>query len=146
MIDELHRMRGRLRSAFQPVESSVGLSEIEMTVLNAVVGGRTPPTVPQVGRSLGHPRQVIQRAANTLIERGLIRSAENPDHKRASLLEPTDLGIALKRLADELGREIASKLSADVDNCLIREVTEGLHRVRVAIEANAKSSQVAPGQ
>jgi DNA-binding MarR family transcriptional regulator len=144
LIDELHRTRGRLRSAFQPVEGSLGLSEIEMTVLNAVLGARTPPTVPQIGRSLGHARQVIQRAANALTERGLIGAADNPDHKRASLLHPTDRGLALKREADGRGEEIATALCAGIDVRSLREIAGGLHKIRLAIEANMKTRQEAP--
>ena len=146
LIDEIGRTRGRFRSAFQPVELALGLSEIEMTVLNAVVGARTPPTVPQIGRSLGHARQVIQRAAHTLAERGLVMFIDNPDHKRASLLHPTDQGFALKRHADAQGRQIATALCAGVDERSVREIAEGLHLIRLAIEANMKSAQKEPSR
>ena len=49
-----------------------------MLVLSAVAGALSPPTVPQIGRSLGHPRQVIQRIADALVARGLIGFEDNP--------------------------------------------------------------------
>lgn len=140
LVDEIGRTRGRLRSAFQPVEAALALSETEMTVLNAVVGASSPPTVPQIGRSLGHPRQVIQRAANALAERGFIVFADNPHHQRASLLHATDAGLTAKGDADALGQAVARGLSAGIDPDLIRSVAEGLHVIRLAIEANVKSA------
>src|SRR5688500_17577937 len=100
LVDETQRLNGRLRSVFAASRQSVGLGDSEIMVLNAVVEADHAPTVAQIGRSLGHPRQLIQRAANSLREAGFIESADNPDHRRALLLKPTGAGIALKRKAD----------------------------------------------
>jgi alkylation response protein AidB-like acyl-CoA dehydrogenase len=70
-LDEIARTRGRVTSVFAEGRTAIGLSDLEMIVLNAVFGAGSPPTVPQIGRSLGHARQVIQRAANTLVDKGL---------------------------------------------------------------------------
>src|SRR6266540_1759526 len=85
LLDEVIRAQGRLRSVFADVNSATGLTSMEATVLTAIVEARAAPTVPQIGRSLSHPRQVIQRAATTLIQTGLIETRPNPDHKRAPL-------------------------------------------------------------
>lgn len=100
LTDELLRLGGRLRSLFSGVARQSGLSPMQLAVLTAVVEARRPPTVPQIGRSLGHPRQVIQRAANALLAAGLVDAVPNPDHKRAPLYRPTPAGIARKRAAD----------------------------------------------
>lgn len=94
--DELARLRGRMRALFADARADAGLGEMELTVLTATVNAASPPTVAQIGRSLGHPRQVVQRAANRLAERGLITFADNPDHKRASLLVATPDGERVK--------------------------------------------------
>lgn len=78
-LDAFHRLRGRIQSAFSGAAGDLGLTELESIVLNAVTGSATPPTVPQIGRSLGHARQVVQRAANQLVDRGLIEAVPNPD-------------------------------------------------------------------
>jgi hypothetical protein len=78
LIDEIARLRGRLKVVFPDNAASIGLSELELFVLNAVTGAREPPTVPQIGRSLGHARQVIQRATNALVARGLIEIHRQP--------------------------------------------------------------------
>ena len=62
LIDAMARLHGRLREAFSSARAASALSDMEHTVLVAVVEAQRAPTVPQIGRSLGHPRQVIQRA------------------------------------------------------------------------------------
>lgn len=136
LLDELARMRGRTTSAFRGLPASFGLSELESVVLSAVVGATRPPTVPQIGRSLGHARQVIQRATEALSTRGLVATRENPDHKRARLLVATPAGQALKRSADLDGLELASALTDGLDRTLLARVVGDLHEVRGAIERN----------
>jgi DNA-binding MarR family transcriptional regulator len=84
--DEVARLRGRMRALYADTRAASGIAEMELTVLTAAVNAADAPTVAQIGRSLGHPRQVVQRAANALAERGLVTFADNPDHKRASLI------------------------------------------------------------
>ena len=134
LIDATSRLRGRLKSTFANATADLGLSEMEMTVLNAVTEARTAPTVPQIGRALGHPRQVIQRAANALIKAGLIESSNNPDHKRAVLLFSTPEGEELKRIADARGHEIASRLLQSVDAQLVKQANDLLETLRAQID------------
>src|SRR5437899_1679668 len=77
LFDEVLRTQGRLRSVFADVNAATGLTSMEATVLTAIVEARFAPTVPQIGRSLGHPRQVIQRAATSLIAAGIIETRAN---------------------------------------------------------------------
>ena len=100
LTDEVVRLQGRFKSIFAGSNGVTGLPSMELTVLTAVVEAASAPTVPQIGRSLGRPRQVIQRATNALIEAGLIEALPNPHHKRAPLLLPTRRGKAVKRKAD----------------------------------------------
>jgi DNA-binding MarR family transcriptional regulator len=138
LIDALARTQGRLRAAFGPARERSGLSDMEHTVLVAVVEARTAPTVPQIGRSLGHPRQVIQRAANQLVEAGLITARPNPDHKRASLLVPTETGRALQTAANRRAEQIAADLMRDLDPEQIQQATALLSIIRAGIEHHEK--------
>lgn len=138
LLDELARMRGRTVGVFRGMNLALGLSEIESVVLSAVVGAARPPTVPQIGRSLGHARQVIQRASDTLAARGLIVSEDNPDHRRARLLAPTKAGRTLKQVADTEGLVLAEAMTDGLDTALIERVVADLHAIRVAIEGNLR--------
>ena len=138
LVDEVTRLNGRLKSTFAASRRQAGLNESEMTVLNAVVEARTPPTVPQIGRSMGQPRQLIQRAANSLVEAGLIETAANPDHKRAVLLRPTEAGTKLKREADARAEAIAEELSASLDIDAARAATLAVRAFRQQLEARLR--------
>lgn len=133
--DEVARLRGRMHALFAEVRAEAGLAEMELTVLTATVNAASPPTVAQIGRSLGHPRQVVQRAANRLVELGLVTFADNPDHKRASLIVPTDAGRALKAADHARAQAVAADLLARIDASAFADAAARLHAIRAEIEA-----------
>lgn len=136
--DEVARLRGRLRALFEDVRSETDLSEMELTVLTAATHADHPPTVAQIGRSLGHPRQVVQRAANRLAEKGLITFAANPGHKRASLLEPTAAGREVKASDHARSAAITAAILARIDEASFAEAADQLQQIRSGIEAYLK--------
>lgn len=133
--DEVARLRGRMRALFADTRAISGLPEMELTVLTAVVNAAAPPTVAQIGRSLGHPRQVVQRAANRLAEVGLVTFAENPEHKRASLIVATETGRALKADDHARAQAVTRAVMARVDAATFADVADRLHKIRTEIEA-----------
>lgn len=139
MIDEIIRLGSRLRTIFAGSSAASGLTAMESMVLAAVVEARTPPTVPQIGRSLGHPRQVIQRAANELLGAGLLQLAPNPNHKRAPLLLATDAGEQRKQLANVHAAEAADALLQVIDAAKCERLAQELHELRGKIEAHLRS-------
>jgi DNA-binding MarR family transcriptional regulator len=141
LSDELIRLNGRLKSMFAGARRPEGLGDSEMTVLNAVVEADRPPTVPQIGRSLGQPRQIVQRAANSLMDAGLIEAAPNPDHKRAVLLRATAEGTALKREIDARADAIAEQVAAAIDAEVVRQAAALLGDIRRQIEASLRQSE-----
>jgi DNA-binding MarR family transcriptional regulator len=134
LIDELVRTHGRLKSVFANVNAAAGLSAMESTALAAVIESSVPPTVPQIGRSLGHARQVIQRAAHALIGAGLIEARPNPSHKRAPLLLPTQQGRNLKRQSDARAEEATAALLRRIDAAACRRMAGQLRDLREEIE------------
>jgi DNA-binding MarR family transcriptional regulator len=139
LVDEISRLNGRLKSVFAETRRSVGLGESEMMVLNAVVESERAPTVPQIGRSLGHPRQLIQRAANALVADGLIITAPNPDHKRAALLVATDKGLDLKQRVDAQADKVAGALTQAMDAAPISATTAALREIRKQLESRLRA-------
>lgn len=142
LVDEVTRLNGRLKSTFAASRREAGLNESEMMVLNAVVEAQRSPTVPQIGRSMGQPRQLVQRAANALVEAGLIATAVNPDHKRAVLLRATEQGIALKREADARAHAIAEELSGDLDDAATRAATLAVRAIRKQLETRLRGEEL----
>ena len=141
LIDELLRVNGRVKSLFASVNARSGLLAMETTVLTAVVESHLAPTVPQIGRSLGNPRQVIQRAANTLIAAGLIETAPNPHHKRAPLLLATRKGKLLKHRADALASEATNALLRSISARKCRRMAGEVRELRSEIEAYLRSGK-----
>jgi DNA-binding MarR family transcriptional regulator len=141
LIDELVRLTGRLRTIFSSEEITESMSGMEATVLAAVVEASLPPTVPQIGRSLGHARQVIQRAANELVAAGLIRQEPNPHHKRAPVLLATADGVRIKRETEMRAAEATAQLAQrlGVDRC--SHLATELHAMRGEIEAYFRSGR-----
>lgn len=138
LIDEVIRSGARLRSAFAETRRQTSLGESDFMVLNAVVEADRPPTVAQIGRSLGRPRQLVQRAANALVDSGLVATQANPDHKRAALLVPTETGRDLKRKADNHADSIAERLGEGLDSAGIEALAAGLSSLRRTLEARLR--------
>ncbi len=69
-----------------------GLAAAWWHVLGAVLGEPLP--VAGIAREMGLTRQSVQRVADILVERGLAEYRDNPAHRRAKLLAPTDEGRA----------------------------------------------------
>ena len=141
LIDETSRLHGRVKGIFAQARQTVGLGESEIMVLNAVVEAKQPPTVSQIARSLGVARQLVQRAANSMVDAGLIAMADNPDHKRAALLLPTEEGRELKRKADRFAEEIAEQLAPALELEDVKNTTEALRKIRRDLEARLRARQ-----
>ena len=146
LLDELARTRGRIQTAFDSIRFDAQLTEVESIVLSAVTHAQRPPTVPQIGRSLGHPRQVIQRAADALHERGLLDWRDNPDHKRARLLVASDAGAALARRNDAEGLRLAHLLTKGIDPDTIERTVLGLRTVRQGLNDNLRTLRGEQGE
>lgn len=138
LVDEVNRLNGRLKTGFAEARRSAGLGASELTVLNAVVEADRAPTVSQIARSLGYPRQVIQRAANSLVDAGLVETFANPDHKRAALLRATQTGLARKAAVDETGDAIAATLAEAIDIAAAHQAVESLRAVRRSLELHLR--------
>ncbi|HEV7341663.1 MAG TPA: MarR family transcriptional regulator [Sphingopyxis sp.] len=123
-----------MRALYADTRAASGIAEMELTVLTAAVNAAAAPTVAQIGRSLGHPRQVVQRAANVLAERGLVTFADNPDHKRASLIVATDAGRALKAADHARAQAVTDALLARIDSATFANAANQLHIIRAEIE------------
>lgn len=143
LIDEVSRLNGRLASIFAPSSDGSDLGRTERVVLNAVVEADHPPTVPQIGRALAYPRQLIQRAVNSLVAEGLMNTRTNPEHKRAPLLTATPAGLALKRRADKRAAIIAAELEADLDIGSVLAATAALNNIRRQVETYLRKDRSA---
>lgn len=136
ILGEANRIAGRCTQIFSRVRENCGLTGIETLTLIAIAHAPAPPTVPQIGRSLGHPRQVIQRAVRVLEDEGLVQPLPNPGHKRAALLVATAKGRALGQTVDVQAAEVISGIAEgfDLDLGVLGAMSEGLLALRDRID------------
>lgn len=135
LFDEVLRTAGRLVAA-TPTSAGGGLTGSQNLVLTAVVRAERPPTVPEIARSLGHSRQAVQRLADVLVDRGLVETVDNPDHKRARRLVATPPGRAAYREADLLSRAWARRVTRDLSDKQLSAAVQTLRTLRHNIESD----------
>jgi DNA-binding MarR family transcriptional regulator len=138
LMTETFRLHGRLLTLYSTVKDTVGLTGMESLTLFAIVQAGAPVTVPQIGRSLGHARQVVQRATRTLEERGLVETRPNPGHKRAAFVVATETGRKLKQGVDAAGEAISRSLASELDVVTLERTTRVLQHLRHEVEARQR--------
>jgi DNA-binding MarR family transcriptional regulator len=99
LILETFRFNGLLIAVGDELTKEIGLTSALWQVLGAIQ--ETPIPMAQIARNMGLSRQGVRRSANVLRDKGLVRFEENPDHKRAKLVLPTEKGRkALKQIEE----------------------------------------------
>lgn len=84
------RLNGLFLAAAEDMARPAGLTAARWQVLGAVL--REPLTVSDVARAMGLTRQSVQRLADALVGDGMAEYVDNPRHRRAKLLRPTQAG------------------------------------------------------
>jgi DNA-binding MarR family transcriptional regulator len=79
--------------------ADLGLTSARWQVLGAIEN--EPLSVARIARAMGLARQSVQRLADLLAAEGIVAYRDNPEHRRAKLVELTPLG---RRRLDRLNR------------------------------------------
>ena len=72
-------------------------------------------TVPDIARRYQVTRQHVQATANRLLDRDLVRTVENPRHKRSPLLQLSDRGEQLFARIRRREQQLLDDLFADIE-------------------------------
>jgi len=91
LVLETFRFNGLLIEAGDKLTRELGLTSSLWQVMGSIA--ENPLSMAQIARNMGLTRQGVRRSINILIEKGLVQFEENPDHKRAKLVVPTDEGL-----------------------------------------------------
>jgi DNA-binding MarR family transcriptional regulator len=109
------KLNGQFLDVAEDLARPAGITAAWWQVLGAVL--RDPLPVAGIAREMGITRQSVQRIADLLVDRGLAEYRDNPAHRRAKLLAPTEPGRAAiaeivpghaafaRRLAKAMGRD-----------------------------------------
>lgn len=92
LVLPVFELNGEFLAAAQDITEPTGLTPAWWQVLGATLD--EPLSVADIARrvGLGLARQSVQRTANLLVDKGWAVYVDNPNHKRAKLLEPTPKG------------------------------------------------------
>ena len=90
LVLEVFRLNGALLAVGDELGADLGLTSARWQVMGALAD--EAQTVPQIARAMGLTRQGVQRTVNLLLEEGLVEQRDNPQHKRARLVDLSALG------------------------------------------------------
>lgn len=113
LIDELFQLNGRVLAVADELSTPHGLTGARWQVLGALHLEARPLTVAQIARRMGLQRQSVQRLSDILVEQGILAYHENPDHKRAKLVDFTEKGRTVFSQMDEIQLEWANSITSD---------------------------------
>jgi len=125
------RLNGQVLALAEELARPVGLTAARWQVLGAVLSEPLP--VAAIAREMGMARQSVQRIADILVDSGLAEYSENPSHRRAKLLAPTNDGLAAVRRIDPAHARAASALVATLGADRATEVVQALHELSAAL-------------
>jgi len=112
LIVMVFRLNGRLIEAGNRLVADIGLTSAWWQVLGALALSPTPLPVAHIARNMGLARQSVQRIADLLAQKGLVRFEANPHHQRAKLVVLTAEGAAAASAAQERQRPWARAMAA----------------------------------
>jgi DNA-binding MarR family transcriptional regulator len=124
------RLNGQFLALAEELARPVGLTAAWWQVLGAVLAEPLP--VAGIARDMGITRQSVQRIADLVVEEGLAEYLDNPAHRRAKLLAPTQAGRAAVERINPAHRRAAKALVAQLG---ADRLTEALAAMRALSEA-----------
>jgi len=127
------RLNGQFLDLAEELARPAGLTAAWWQVLGAVLPAPLP--VAGVAREMGITRQSVQRIADLLVDRGLAEYRDNPAHRRAKLLAPTEAGRAAVHRIDPQHAAAARALVRQVGRERLAEVVAALRELSDALEA-----------
>lgn len=95
----IFRVNGRLLRVGDTLSGEFGLTAARWQVLGAIAA--TPRTVAQIARYFESTRQGVLWVVTALIKDGIVELIDNPDHKRAKLVQFTAAG---RKIYEDLSR------------------------------------------
>lgn len=112
------RLRALFTTAGEAIAKPAGQTLARWLVLEAVA--EAPRTVAQIARSMGLARQSVQRVADLLERDRLTAYSENPDHRRAQLVQLTPHGRHALRTIQQAQRVWADAVGAEIGESELR--------------------------
>lgn len=122
-------LNGEFLAAARDITEPTGLTPAWWQVLGATLD--EPLTVAEIARrvGLGLARQSVQRTADILVEKGWAEYVDNPSHRRAKLVQPTELGRKTLEELREDQHAWSNAVGEQVGEDEMRRVLAGMRRI-----------------
>ena len=130
LIDELFQLNGRVLAVADELSAPHGLTGARWQVLGALHLEERPLTVAQIARRMGLQRQSVQRLSDILVEQGVLAYHNNPDHKRAKLVDFTEKGKDVFTTMDAIQFEWANSITSDFSTEELEEAARELRKLK----------------
>ena len=127
------KLNGQFLEVAEHLAQPADITAAWWQVLGAVL--RDPLPVAAIGREMGITRQSVQRIADLLVGRGLAEYRDNPAHRRAKLLAPTEEGRAAVHRINPAHATAARRLAREVGRDRLAEIVAGLRELSAAMDA-----------
>src|SRR5688500_4125280 len=111
------------------------LNSAKWKTLGAIALAPSPPTAPQIGRSMGLSRQGAQKQLDLLIQAGLVSRVANEADARAPLYRLTRKGETVYAQITAAWRERSAQLAEDIDEAALAAAAKTLHEIADAVGA-----------
>jgi DNA-binding MarR family transcriptional regulator len=135
LVLSVFRLNGLLIEAGDRMTAPAGQTSARWQVMGVIDHG--PRTVASVARTMGLRRQSVQRTADLLVADGVAAYSENPDDKRAKLLDLTPAGRRSLRRIERAQRKWARELGAEIGLERLRAADRALTQAIALLEAGA---------
>lgn len=125
-------LNGEFLAAAQDITTPAGLTPAWWQVLGATLD--EPLAVAEIARrvGLGLARQSVQRTADILVDKGWAEYVDNPRHRRAKLLQPTERGRETVATLRDDQHAWADAVGEEVGADEIERVADGIARIIAA--------------
>lgn len=134
VVLEIFKAGGLLNAAGDELTKEFGLTSSRWKILGAVKIAETPLTVSQIARFMGQTRQAVQRLADVMTKDGLLQQTDNPNHKRAKLIEITLVGQEVYEQLDRKQNVWADQCSAELTGAELETTLNVLRAISKQME------------
>jgi DNA-binding MarR family transcriptional regulator len=90
LVADVYELAGVSRGSSEQIASEQGQTVARWHLMSVLSDQAF--TVPAIARRLGLTRQSVQRVADELVDEGVVKRSDNPDHQRSPLLTLTTQG------------------------------------------------------
>lgn len=134
IVLEVFKLGGFLISEGDQMGMEYGVTSARWKILGAIFLAGEPQTVPQIARRMGLTRQAVQRLVDAMQKDELLLFHQNPDHKRAKLINISDLGKDIFLKLDEKQSRQAITHSSNIPQAELETTLSVLKRISNAID------------